>query len=202
MLTLFLLTGIPVNAQGRSVEKTSIFRPAQASEKPTSSPPGIVRSCESAIKNIKTRSESLTKMAKNMLAKFDSILSNVVNYYTGTVIPSGKTVANYQNLINDANTKRAAVETALNTATGDLPTLSCDNDNPKDAVSRFNKDMRAVKTALANYRTSIKNVIKAVHGFRRPTSSPRQFLPRESLKPKPPLSPRPERTVGPVRNPI
>jgi hypothetical protein len=204
--SLLLVSVGPVSAQTnferRNVKQNSEIR-VQSTSEPRKTPEGRERSCEVIMRNTKTRSESLVKMARNMLTKFDSILSSVKNYYTGIVVPSGKTVPNYQQLIADTDAKKAAVEEALSKATSDLGSLSCENDNPKEAVMTFNNNMRAVKTALANYRTSIKNVIRAVHGFKRPTGSPKStFLPRQTSRPKPdgspkPFSPRPERQINP-----
>ncbi len=172
-------------------------------------------SCNSILAGIKTRSASLNRNVANMLGKFDAILARVEDYYTGTVVPSGKTVSNYLNLVADTQTKRALVTTALDAVKNDLSSLNCDGGNSKDMIVKYNKDMMSVKSALANYRTSIKNMIVAVRGFKRfektesPKTSPtpRTFtLPRDLEKRTPNgsaipfISPRPVRSIGPAIN--
>jgi chromosome segregation ATPase len=208
LITSALLTlssaGI-VSAQNRTQNRVQneVVEVGRISPRPVESPMGLTRACQ----NIKTRSESLVKMANNMLTKFDSILASVQNYYTGTVVPSGKTVANYQNLVNDAQRRREAVQTALSTATTGATNLNCDGSAIRDDVLKYNKDMKVAKNALANYRTSIQKLIKAVYGFRRTTPSIRpkaSLLPRASVRPRPSTSPRiffspkPDRFIPPI----
>lgn len=97
-----------------------------------------------------------------MQEKFDAIAGRVEEYYTAKVIPSGKTVANYGSLVADIQTKKAAVQTALTTAQSHTGSFTCDGNDPKGQLTQFKDDMRAVKSALKDYRTAIKNLIVAV----------------------------------------
>lgn len=78
------------------------------------------------------------------------------------VVPSGKTIANYDSLVADIQAKKSAVQTALSIAQNDANSFSCTGDDPKGQLTQFRKDMQAVKKALKEYRTSIKNLIVAV----------------------------------------
>ncbi len=122
------------------------------------------QSCLSHEASIKQRSESLTNLALNMEEKFDAIALRVEDYYTGKVVPAGKTVTTYNMLIADIATKKAAVQTALTAAQNDANTFSCTVDNPKAQLTQYRRDMQTVKGALKDYRTSIKNLIVAVRG--------------------------------------
>jgi hypothetical protein len=122
-----------------------------------------LKMCQAKENVIKNRSTSLNGLVENMLEKFDAIALRVENYYTNTVIPSGKTVANYDVLLADIQTKKAAVQTALTKAKDDFKTFSCTGNDPKGALEQYRKDMQAVKQAMADYRTSIKNLIVAIH---------------------------------------
>lgn len=122
-----------------------------------------LKSCQARESAIKNRSEKLTQLATNMMVKFDAIAQRVEDFYTTKLVPQGKTVANYDSLVADVQTKKIAVQTALTTAQADAASFSCTADNPKEMVTTFNTDMRAVKTALHTYRTSIKNLIVGVH---------------------------------------
>lgn len=122
-----------------------------------------LKACQARENGIKNRSTSLAKLAKNMQDKFDVIAKRVEDYYTGTVVPSGKTVANYDTLVSDIQTQKTAVQTALTKAQSDFSSFSCTSNDPKGAMTQFRDDMQSVKQALKDYRTSIKNLIVAVH---------------------------------------
>jgi hypothetical protein len=124
---------------------------------------GRQNACENKKESITKRSESLIKMATNMQEKFGSIESRVEKYYTDKVQPSGKTVNNYDMLVKEIELKKSAVELALTAAEKDAALFTCET-KPKEQLMKFRDDMQTVKKALKEYRTSIKNLIVAVHG--------------------------------------
>jgi hypothetical protein len=160
---------------------------------------GNSKSCLAIQDAVKTRSLSLVKMASNMMTKFNSIFLAVEDFYASKVVPTGKTIGNYQTLVTDVQSKRTLVQTALNIAKTDAAAFSCQSD-PKAQVLKFNQDMQAVKGALADFRTSIKNLIVAVHSVT--DNAETSDSPRPSFSPKPSNSPRPFRSPGPNVNPL
>lgn len=120
--------------------------------------------CLSKQDNILKRSEQLARNAANMEEKFDAKVQRVKDFYTFKVVPSGKTVANYDSLVSNIVVKKSAVQTALTKAQGDLAVFSCNGADPKGLMKSFQEDMKAVKLALKDYRTSIKDLIVGVHG--------------------------------------
>lgn len=121
-----------------------------------------LKACQAKENGIKKRIGQLGKLATNMQEKFSAVEGRVEEYYTAKVLPSGKTVANYDSLVADIQTKKGAVQAALSQAQGDAGNFACGNDDPKGQLTQFKDDMRAVKSALKDYRTSIKNLIVAV----------------------------------------
>lgn len=122
-----------------------------------------LQACQARENATKTRSERLTQLANTMQEKFDAIAKRVEDYYTTKVVPSGKTVSNYDSLVADVQTKKDAAQTALTNAQSDLSGFSCTDKNPKAMITKFNEDMKAVKSALQEYRMSVKNLIVGVH---------------------------------------
>ena len=122
-----------------------------------------LKACQTRENAIKKRIEQLTKLATTMQEKFDAIAQRVEKYYTTKVVPGGKTVANYDNLVADIQTKKTAVQTALAQTQANATNFSCTGSDPKGQMTQFRDDMRGVKKALQDYRTSIKNLIVAVH---------------------------------------
>ena len=142
-----------------------------------------LRACQTREDAIKKRADRLTQLATNIEGKFDKHAQRVEEYYTSKVVPSGKTVANYDSLVADIDAKKAAVAAALSAAQNDANNFNCTGDDPKGQLTQFRKDMQTVKKALKDYRTSIKNLIVAVRsvtgtterenkGSPKPTSSP------------------------------
>lgn len=124
---------------------------------------GQNRSCQARENAIKTRMSHLTLLATNMETKFDSIATRVENFYTNKVVPSGKTVPNYNTLVSNIQTQKTNVQTALTKAQNDANSFSCTSGTPQAQMTQFREDMQAVKSALKEYRTAIKNLIVAVH---------------------------------------
>lgn len=147
-LSLFLafISISPALAQGRQ------------SQRPSPSVTPKLQACQAKEASLKTRSGNLNRMAANMLDQFDVIAKRVQDYY----VRSGKSVASYDSLVDVMATKRAAVQTALSKAQADISGFNCNIDNPKSRMTQFQADMKAVKAALSEYRTAIKNLIVAV----------------------------------------
>lgn len=148
-----------------------------------------LKSCQAREAGIRTRSESLKGLIDNMLIKFDSIAQRVKDYYTAKLIPEGITVADYDSLVAEIQTKKLAVETALALAGEGLGRFSCSGDEPKAVLTQFNLDMRKTKDALRDYRTSVKDLIVAVRSSRGAESSQKD-TPESSASSKPSKSPK------------
>lgn len=155
LLIMFVLLAPSVFALGKPVEVGE--KPAVASET------GKLRACQAKENSLKNRLTSLNNLATNMESKFTSIANRVEEYYTAKVVPAGKTVTNYAALVSLIQTKKTAVQTALTKAQTDAGAFTCTSNDPKGQLTLFRKDMQAVKSALKEYRTSIKNLIVAVH---------------------------------------
>lgn len=139
-----------------------------------------LKSCQNHENEINTRLVNLGKLVVNMLAKFEAIAGRVEAYYSNKVEPSGKSVSNYSTLVADIATKKTAVQTALTNTENDVSGFSCTSDNPKGQLSQYRVDMQAVKKALHDYRTSIKNLIVAIHSV---TGTTERANPSVSPKP-------------------
>jgi len=172
LAALFLVTSVSVSATDSTSSATDSVKrfpkvsspSAQKSPKVTPSE-GKGRSCEVKEVVIKKRMVNLLRMATNMLDKFDSITARVQNYYTSKLVPQGKTLANYDTLVSGINSKKDGVKAAIANAEADSAGFNCDVDKPKDLFNKFHQDMQKVIRSLKEYRTSVRNLIVAVHGL-------------------------------------
>ncbi len=139
-----------------------------------------LKACQARENAITKRMTHLTNLVTTMEGKFDAIAQRTEVYYTSKVVPSGKTVTNYDVLVVDIQTKKIAVQTALTTAQTNSTGFSCDGNNPKGLLTQFRTDMQTVKKALKDYRTSIKNLIVAVRSV---TGTTERANPSVSPKP-------------------
>jgi hypothetical protein len=170
ILLFFALSTSNVFAQARTTATPSVAASAQA-QAATRLADAKLKACQAREAAIQKRSDQLVKLATNMQATFTDITTRVKTYYTDTVIPSGKTVSSYDTLVADIATKQTAVGTALTKAQSDATAFSCTSNDPKGQLTQFRVDMQAVKSALKEYRTSIKNLIVAVHSVTGTTQS-------------------------------
>lgn len=136
-------------------------------------------SCAARVDSVKTRMAQLLKLVTTMENTFDKIATRVETYYKSKVIPTGKTVSTYDNLVMDISNQKATVGKALTKAQTDIDGFNCISQNPKVLMSEFRQDMQSVKTDLNNYRTAIKDLIAAV----RPVSAEMEQKPSENLTP-------------------
>ncbi|MCX6725943.1 MAG: hypothetical protein NT052_01320 [Candidatus Shapirobacteria bacterium] len=154
-------TGLPTQAQNRLTEAK-------------------LKACQAQENAITQRMIRLMELVTTMEGKFDAIAQRTKEYYTSKVVPNGKTVTDYDALVTTIQTKKDAVQTALTTAQTNSNGFSCVGNNPKGLLTQFRTDMQAVKKALQDYRTSIKNLIVAVRSV---TGTTEKANPSVSPKP-------------------
>lgn len=157
LVTLFIPTQLL--AQGRPATL-----PNPHANQASNSAQGNVQSCLARQSAIKTRSQNLVRTANNLMDKFDQISSRTQDFYANKVIPTGQSVSNYNELLNNVATTSAVVVTDLDKASSEADSFSCDNQDPKTQIKTFNTNMRQVIKDLKIYKTSVRNLIVAVHG--------------------------------------
>lgn len=149
---------------------SAVGMPGTAEGKPSSLPQlaqsrladGPLKACQARENAIKTRSVHLEQLATTMEEKFDAIAGRVEEYYTTKVVPSGKTVPNYDSLVADIAASKTTVQTGLTKAQNDISSFSCTGSDPKGQMMTYRVDMQGVIQELKDYRTSIKDLIVAV----------------------------------------
>jgi len=122
-----------------------------------------LKACEAKANGITKKLAQLTKLVVKMEGTFDAIALRVENFYETKVVPSGKSLPNYSNLVADIAAKKALVDAALTKAQSLPGGFSCTEGDPKGLLKDYRTEMQAVKQALGDYRKSIRNLIVGVH---------------------------------------
>jgi hypothetical protein len=167
-----------------------------------------LRACQTKEISVQKRLSQLTRLVISMEGKFDAIALRVKNFYSTKVLAAGKSLSNYAELIAEIDAKKVLVDTALTKTQTDLTGFSCTEGDPKGLLNKYRLNMQAVKKALGDYRTSIKNLIVAVHTLVGDTESPEPgettegtSTPVATATPTPTVTPTPTATATPEATP-
>ena len=151
------------------------------------SPSGVrQRLCDLHLKNVKDREVSVGTRGLIMLTRFNAISTAVENYYTNKLVPAGKTISNYDALVADISTKKAALQPLVDKVKADSSVLTCDGGRATGQFKTFRTDAQALLQGLKNYRQSVINLVKAV----------RAIAPNDQLSPTPTVEESPSPTPG------
>lgn len=126
-----------------------------------------LKSCQNrqtAISNIMAR---IADRGQKQLDLFTTIADRVETFYT----KEGKTLNNYDTLVADVNTEKAAAQTAVDSIKSADTGFDCNSSNPKAFVETFQGSLKSEISALQTYRTSVKNLIVGVKSVVGTTSS-------------------------------
>ena len=175
----FALLASPALAQPEKGKENGLNRRTPSPQAHDTAPNS--NSSQARESGVKTRMAQLTKLSVNMETTFDRIAEKTKTYYIETILPSGESVANYDTLVAEIAAKKAIVRTELANADTNVGSFSCTLGEPKTLMNQYQVNMRAVKTALKNYRTSIVDLIVAV----RTVSEEIEATPTATITPSP-----------------
>jgi len=150
-----------------------VFLPVVSAAKPSSPSAARTRAqnhltevklkvCQKEEQAITSRVNRLFNLSVSMEERFASHSARVQEYYTAKILPSGKSVAKYNDLVADISAKKSAVDSALSLARTRVAGFTCTGDDPKNQLNQYRLEMQNVKKALQDYRTAVKNLIVAV----------------------------------------
>jgi len=117
-----------------------------------------LQACQNREKAINTIMSRLGDRGAKQLQVINKISERTQTFYK----EKGKTLANYDVLVADAASKKAAAEAAVAKVKETSVTFQCDGTDPKGTASSFKEQLRAQHAAIKAYRTSVKNLIVGV----------------------------------------
>jgi hypothetical protein len=143
--------------QGASTVKstTAEQRQAQLKTKLADNKLKVCQRHEKTITNIMSR---LRDRGTKQLDVFGKIADRTEAFY----VKSGKSLSNYDVLVADVATKKAAAQTAVASLKSTSTTFDCNSTDPKGVAAGFKDSLKAEISALNDYKTAIKNLIVGV----------------------------------------
>lgn len=143
-------------------------RAAEAKEKAkTRLADAKLKACQNREKTITNIMSRLAERGQKQLNLFTTIANRTEAFY----VAKGKTLTNYDTLVADVATKKAAAQTAIDTIKSTGSTFKCDGTDPKGAVSSFKLNLKTQAAALKEYKTAVKNLIVGVKSVQDARSS-------------------------------
>ncbi len=119
---------------------------------------------EKAINNILSRLADRSQKQNDLFTK---IADRTEVFYKD----KGKTLSNYDALVADVNTKKAAAQSQTDKIKDSSITFKCDGTDPKGALASFKESLKAEQVALKDFKTAVKNLIVGVKSAQGTTSS-------------------------------
>ena len=119
---------------------------------------------QKAITNIMSR---IADRGQKQLDLFSTIAERTQAFYAD----KGKTLANYDELVDDVATKKAATQAVVDTINSTSVTFDCLGEDPKGVISSFKDSLKSEIKALKAYKTSVKNLIVGVKSVQGSSSS-------------------------------
>jgi len=121
-----------------------------------------LEACKAREEAIKNRKKSLLRLATESLKRMDGWVEKLKEFYDGKMVPNGKIVTNYNDLLEEIKSSRTEAVASLDKASKLVDEFSCSADNPKEVYKEFRLAMQETKTKLFEYRKAIKNLLVAI----------------------------------------
>lgn len=137
---------------------------AAAADKQAAAKLRVCQNRQKAVTNIMAR---IADRGQKQVNLFTTIADRTEKFYTD----KGKTLSNYDALVTDVNTKKAAAQTEVDTLKSASTTFTCDGSDPKGMAASFQTDLKAEIAALKDYKTAVKNLIVGVKSVQSTTSN-------------------------------
>lgn len=114
--------------------------------------------CQKREGHINDNMSTLAIRGQERLDLFTTIAERTETFYKN----KGKTLANYDALVTAVGAKKAAAQTAVDAVISNSVSFKCDGSDPKGVAAEFKSKVKAMNSALKDYRSAVKNLIVGV----------------------------------------
>ncbi len=123
--------------------------------------------CQAREANIDKRMDHIASQGQKRYNVITTIAERTEKFYT----TKGKTLAGYDQLVAAINVKKIAAQAAIDNVKAAKVSFKCDGSDPKGAAASFKTKVKAMDSALKDYRSAVKNLIVGVKSVQGTTSS-------------------------------
>ena len=122
--------------------------------------------CKGREKNITSQMSKMATRGQERIDLFTKIAERTETFY----VQKGKTLSSYDDLVAAVNSKKASAQAAVDSVVSASANFSCQGD-PKDAAGTFKSNIKAMNSALKEYKTAVKNLIVGVKSVQSTTKA-------------------------------
>ncbi len=126
-----------------------------------------LKSCQNHQKVVTSTMARISDRGQKQIDLFTKIANRTEQFYT----EKGKTLSNYQALVNDVDAKHSAAQAQVDSIANASTNFTCDGTNDKAKVTAFKSSMKAEISAIKDYKTAVKNLIVGVKSVQSTTTS-------------------------------
>ena len=119
---------------------------------------GKLKACQKRESNIKRIMSRAANRGTRQIEVFSKISDRTQAFYKD----KGKTLSNYEQLVEAVETKQAAAKAAVESTSSSSTEFSCDSADPKASAQGFKQVLKQQNAALKEYKTAVKNLIVGV----------------------------------------
>lgn len=118
--------------------------------------------CQVHVKVIKIREGNIASHAARVESRLNKLTLAVEKYYTETLVPAGKVLPNYDDLVSDVSSKQAALTPLIEKIQADSEGITCDKNQAKAQFTTFRLDMQNLLKAFKSYQLSVLHLMQGV----------------------------------------
>ncbi|MBI2009175.1 hypothetical protein HYS84_02045 [Candidatus Saccharibacteria bacterium] len=117
-----------------------------------------LRICQEHEDKINNHMDAIAERGQKKIDLFSTIADRTKTFY----LSKGKVLSNYDELVAAVDAKKATAQAVVDAVISSSVTFDCEGDDPKGAASEFKTDVKAMNSALKEFKTAVKNLIVGV----------------------------------------
>src|SRR3989344_5330346 len=114
--------------------------------------------CQEHEDKINNHMDAIAELGQKKIDLFSTIADRTKTFY----LSKGKVLSNYDELVAAVDAKKAAAQAAVDTVISSSVTFDCGGDDPKGVAGEFKTKVKAMNSALKEFKTAVKNLIVGV----------------------------------------
>ncbi len=111
---------------------------------------------------IRARSLGVVARARGLNARVETYVAAAKGFYTEKLLPAGKVVENYDQLVAAVDSAKTQVQADLTSAQEAAKAFDCKGEDPKGKLTTFKTETREFMDSLKSYKAAVKELLQAI----------------------------------------